>query len=765
MDPLFHLTRKDKWFLGGGNGAIWAPPFPRYPDSFGYWDESYLADVRLQHLFTIIALDSRARPIRFHSEIESWRPDRLILIHCSPNVVIRETRCVLENQSWVSELSLETSPEELDLFQWSLQDLRPTGYGTPRASLADCAVTDDTITYRWDTAWPAELEPDRTAIETERIGGKREAMLPPLSVFVELGADRERVSLSVNLAQRHDESPLWETSVLPEKFLDGKLAGDFKLWVGPGEPDGLVHLVQHYKLASGERIQFLASAGLSASAARASFEETRSSRATDISESAWRRYFAGVPQFESSDPWLTSAYWYRWYGLRLNTVDMPDLPICRGSAFQAESASGFQPEIRQDLEGPETLGLEGQATFSPFVTEGIGFFRNFVTYSAQAHLREVSWMHDPRLATGILENLGKCQRTDGSFPGHNYSCRPSRDFYHADFATGIERLGALHGEGATSGDACRVMARYADYFLAKRACHFSKDDATLFLVFDQNETGQEYMSRYTAVASDADQWTEFRVCGVDASTYMLNLFTWLGEPYDDAARHVIRGLIRLAWSSESSFFHDVLRDEARTGAHPATGMYPMGSPAMQELDLAGLASSWLLNADRFFLPKGFPADSFDDPTFSELGEWKGKRLNCPWNGRSWPMVNSHLVDALAAFARSSGRLKEEAGAAFMKAIKLMFHDGDPSRPNSYEHYNPITGMPALYRGYDDYMHSWIVDLIMRHAVGVQPGCDEVDPLPLDVEWIECRDIPHPRGRMHVRSDRGCPTQVSIEEVS
>lgn len=590
-------------------------------------------------------------------------------------------------------------------------------------------------------------------------------MLPPLSVFVELGSDRERVSQTVNLAQRHDESPLWETSVLPEKFLNERLAGDFKLRVGPAEPKGLVHLVQHYRLAPGEKIQFIASAGLSAEKARLAFEETRVARAAGVSEASWRRYFASVPQFESSDPWLTSAYWYRWYGLRLNTLDMPDLPICRGSAFQAESASGFQPEVRQDLEGPGTLGLEVQATFSPFITEGIGFFRNFVTYSAQAHLREVSWMHDRGLATGILENLSKCQRPDGSFPGHNYSCRPSRDFYHADFATGIGRLGALHGEEATPRSARQAMTRYADYFLAKRACRFSKDDATLFLVFDQNETGQEYMSRYTAVTSDADQWTEFRVCGVDASTYMLNLFTWLGAPYDDAARQVTRGLIELCWSSANSFFHDVRLDGSQTEAHPATGLYPMGSPAMRELDLDSLASGWLLKASKFFLAKGFAADCSDDLSFSASGEWKGKRLNCPWNGRSWPMVNSHLVDAIAAFSRSSGRWKQAAGEALMKAIKLMFHDGNPSRPNSYEHYNPITGMPALYRGYDDYMHSWIVDLILRHAVGVQPGSDEVDPLPLDIEWIECRDIPHPRGRMHVRIDRGRPVQVSIEEVS
>ena len=44
-------------------------------------------------------------------------------------------------------------------------------------------------------------------------------------------------------------------------------------------------------------------------------------------ENAWRDYFASVPQFSSSDPHLNAAYWYRWYGLRLNTVDIPELPL------------------------------------------------------------------------------------------------------------------------------------------------------------------------------------------------------------------------------------------------------------------------------------------------------------------------------------------------------------------------------------------------------------------------------------------------------
>ena len=31
-------------------------------------------------------------------------------------------------------------------------------------------------------------------------------------------------------------------------------------------------------------------------------------------------------------------------------------------------------------------------------------------------------------------------------------------------------------------------------------------------------------------------------------------------------------------------------------------------------------------------------------------EWKGKRHVCPWNGRVWPMTNSHVMEALGRWA-------------------------------------------------------------------------------------------------------------------
>jgi len=70
----------------------------------------------------------------------------------------------------------------------------------------------------------------------------------------------------------------------------------------------------------------------------------------------------------------------------------------------------------------------------------------------------------------------------------------------------------------------------------------------------------------------------------------------------------------------------------------------------------------------------------------------------------------------------------------MRFVRMMFHDGDPGRPNCYEHYNPMTGHPSVYRGIDDYQHSWVLDLLIRGVAGLEPRSDHIliDPLPIEV---------------------------------
>ena len=137
MDELSRLARTDKWALGGGRGAVCAPPFPRWLTTPGFWDECYLADLRFPRLFT--ALFAReGRPVRTQGTMVDWNPSRLRLRHDSDELTIEETRLVTEGNAFASRLRLLRG-EAVDVFLWALLDVG--GTGTPRVGVGDVSVS------------------------------------------------------------------------------------------------------------------------------------------------------------------------------------------------------------------------------------------------------------------------------------------------------------------------------------------------------------------------------------------------------------------------------------------------------------------------------------------------------------------------------------------------------------------------------------------------------------------------------------------------
>ncbi|MEZ0324330.1 MAG: hypothetical protein ACAH95_00345 [Fimbriimonas sp.] len=289
MNPLQLLRRTDKWFLGGGHGAIYAPPFPRFLTTPGFAEECYLADIRIPGLFSVIVLDAQYRPVKFDSKLVDWCPHRLVLSHSAPGVEIRETRCVTESNAWVSCFEVLAAPTQLHFFQWSLMDVRPPGYAAPWSSLTSADVLEQSLAVRFETAWPEELAPDRTAVEEEQVVSGASKMLAPLPVYLELGGSLPRRSWTVNLAQRHDESPLYELSVLPEKFVGGTLPCDYKLFVGTDPVEGMAHLVQHFVVEEGQELVLACGSGMSAAAASSSLQDAVLPGVVERSERDWRR--------------------------------------------------------------------------------------------------------------------------------------------------------------------------------------------------------------------------------------------------------------------------------------------------------------------------------------------------------------------------------------------------------------------------------------------------------------------------------------------
>jgi len=113
------------------------------------------------------------------------------------------------------------------------------------------------------------------------------------------------------------------------------------------------------------------------------------------------------------------------------------------------------------------------------------------------------------------------------------------------------------------------------------------------------------------------------------------------------------------------------------------------------------------------------------------------------------MANSHVAEAVARAAIEHDPALRETAAEFIhRFICMLFLDGDPTRPNCYEHYNPETGRPSIYRGFDDYQHSWVNDLIVKYVAGFRPTGGAgfvVDPFPFALEALRLTRLPF-RGR-------------------
>jgi hypothetical protein len=210
------------------------------------------------------------------------------------------------------------------------------------------------------------------------------------------------------------------------------------------------------------------------------------------------------------------------------------------------------------------------------------------------------------------------------------------------------------------------------------------------------------------------------------------------------------------WDPEEEMFFDV--DPAtgeRTHVKAATCFYPYFTDIVEKDHRNGLKRH-LLNPKEFWPPFPVPSSSIDDEFFCPEPEWKGKRMNCPWNGRVWPMTNSHVAEALASFAiRTNDIVLRKRAAAFMTTfVKMMFSDGDPRRPNCFEHYHPFTGTPSAYRGIDDYQHSWVNDLIIKYLCGIRPEQFSVliDPFPFGIKSSQIDNVIIRGRRLKVRID-------------
>lgn len=715
------LSRPDKWYLGAGDGLIWAPPFPAWHDTPGFWDEAHLLQYAVGPLFTVSFLNQHGDPFPARAHATQWTPAALTLDYrLAPGLHAREIRSAPGGRHLVSEWLLENRSRRartVDVVQWTAV----SGESVPGAGVSRFG---EGLTLLRDL-----LDRKEQTVEV----ALRYTLTPRVASHAACRSEHSGPTPDFRLTPFYDRWP------------DGGGLSDEVRLEGLN-PRGLVYLGLHRRIHLGPggsaRVTASVAVDLVEAAAPERPKRAAASRysgpAHRAAGAAWAAYSRTVPEFRCSDPHFNRYWWYRWYGLRLNRV-------------------------------PAGLGQYRHDT----VCEGIGYFHQPISYSAMCHLRELRWADTPAWGQGVAHTFFDRLRPDGSMPGRvylNHLVQP--DFYHADWGGAIGDLLDSHPDAPWLARLYPALARYAEWLLTTR----DAEGSGMIDVTDQYETGQEYMSRYEAVDPDADRYgweNRLRLKGVDVTLYAWRLFRLLADraPEADArlrwsgfAARTGLAIREQMWDPALGMFSDVNpATGGRTRVKAAVCFYPYLTELAGPEHLDGFAAH-LFNPAEFWTPFPVPSSSVDDPRFNPDAEWKGKRHVCPWNGRVWPMTNSHLVDALARVVRLH---RPEWAPRLVhlqrQFVRMMSFNGDPARPNCFEHYHPVSGRGSVYRGIDDYQHSWVNDLLARHVAGILPqGATGVvvDPLPFgeQVELTGARLAGHEvsvrvgDGRFSVRID-------------
>jgi hypothetical protein len=701
------LAREDKWYLGGGNRLLWAPEFPAFLNEPGFWDKAVYYNYAFQPLFTWTLLNDQGQDFVPTFQKRTWTPAELRQeFQCkrgNDTLSVVESKCMLPFDVAGTKLTIKNPSKKkinIHLVVWTAQENYPSR-------------EDNTVRT-------VNFENGMLTFEKEMTAPKR----PKLKCWSGLGVSRKVKSHSVQLSEGGAIRPLWRTSPFWEIFENGKLNN--KIQTTGINDEGIVFMALDVPLTIAPKGEETVQMGLSAAPTVEEAKQnlhpvTTNLDLIELSKTSWNEYFSEVPEFHCSSEFINRYYWYRWYGLRLCTL------------------------------------FTGDGNYKyPSVAEGIGYFRAPITYSAQCHMLENRWMIDPELAQGSLLIFIANQREDGGFRGYiDVNHYRQEMFYHGNWGNSVKQLNFIHPDKKFLDLAYEGLKKYVGYFDRER----DEEGSGLYDIDNHYETGQEYMHRYMAVSpqADMDNWGEvFRLKGVDVTVYLYELKLGMAyiakqlgyeaeaEAWKIGAEKIKISVLTYMWDPNEQMFFDVNPTTLEhTYVKATTCFYPYFTDIVDEHHLEGLKKH-LLNKKEFWSPWPAPSSSLDDQYFSVTPDWKGKRMNCPWNGRVWPMTNSHIAEALAicAIRFNDKELRKKTSEFIDKFIRMMFFDGDPKLPNCFEHYSPMTAKPSVFRGIDDYQHSWVVDLIIKYAAGirVEEHSVVVDPFAFGMKKLEIRDV-------------------------
>ncbi|SEE44076.1 MGH1-like glycoside hydrolase domain-containing protein [Jiangella alba] len=479
-------------------------------------------------------------------------------------------------------------------------------------------------------------------------------------------------------------------------------------------------------------------------------------------EQSYQRWFDPVPSFSCSDALLTRTWAYRWFLLRHNLA----VPGIGGL--------------------PDALFYEGRAhkmTKTPWHPAGWEFSK-LIPLSSPMHLLEARWHPDPSLGTGLWRTLRAAQGDDGL-----YRSRTVAGEFHAyaNFLGWASYQYALVHRDADGAAAMRDSL--AAQVRGERAKLATGGDE-LPIETEHILTGKEYQPSYWAFhdypADPRDRSGYTPLKRVDRAIYhylnargVAGLTRLLGgdtsgdtggdgpaAEFDALADAVAADVLAKQWDGAPGFFYDLHhRTDEKAMVRNVVGFYPYWAGIVGADHLPGFEAALRLFGTGAPLPSTAP----DSPVYSATGDWRGVfvkgRNGCSWNGPTWPYTNSVVIDGVGATSRRFGHRYDAAFGRLLRSYALLhFQQRDGRTPYLVEHYNSETG--EAISDEVDYLHSFVIDLLVRYVAGLEagPGAVTVDPLDIGLTWFELRGVRVAGHTVDIAFDAQRGLRVSLDGV-
>ncbi|MCB9879346.1 MAG: hypothetical protein H6835_17260 [Planctomycetes bacterium] len=671
--------------LAGGGYCLYAPRFPRFALSPGFCDEASISHALVPSVFFLAFLDQAGKVLQTTCTSVAMENGKAVLTHSDASgLTVVERRFVTQDDRFVCELDLLNGGKEdreVTVVMWTTTDPE----GEPVSLEGDSFRIRRNLGDATQPQVPADIHysnPDSKGAKCLQ------------AFFSEGGSD----------LPSFEETPWYDMTGLPTPRAKRPVEKPSPIIAGSRVYAGLFRPVP---LKVGESSTHRFEANVVFKGKGINF---RARRPDAKDENGWQAFWQGVPKFSCDDKAIERVVRHRF-------------------------------ELLYLLRQPHGAGLYS----SPAICEGNGPFHLPTSFSAPAIMREARWLQDPSYARGCLKLFFDNLLHNGQVPGRVYmSGTDANDFYHADWGGGFESLDAMHNDKATKKAVLMAMQRYVKWVGNNR----DPEGSGLTDIVNHFEAGQEFSRRYTVIDNKADRAEEFteqfRLKGIDASVFRYRLVKWLHAVAEEiqekamanrfhAEVEVILDTVRKKmWDEKAGIFMDLdPKNRRKTNVKAAVGFYPLATdiPNQKQVDaMLDLLSS----REEFWAKYPVPSIAMSDSTFDAAGQWKGTRKGSPWNGRVWPVVNSHILEGLCYWAeRGNKKAQKLANDLLKRTITMMSGQIEGMDvANSLEHYNPETGLGSRYRGVDLHLNAFVLDNIFRIACGFAVRFGEVQDDPI-----------------------------------